>query len=148
MTDGKSAIEVRLLGQDDVHLLENVPDGVFDDPIDPARAREFLADPRHHLAVALDGGTVVGFVSAVDYLHPDKERPELWINEVSVAASHRRQGIARRLLEDVLAAARRLGCSEAWVLTERSNHAAIKLYSAAGGTEAPEDQVMFTFPLR
>jgi aminoglycoside 6'-N-acetyltransferase I len=33
--------------------VSRVAPGVFDDPINPARAAEFLADPRHHLAVAL-----------------------------------------------------------------------------------------------
>ena len=31
----------------------------------------------------MDGVALVGFVSAVDYVHPDK-RPQLWINEVEL----------------------------------------------------------------
>jgi hypothetical protein len=34
--------------------------------------------------MATAGDTVVGFASAVHYVHPDKA-PELWINEVGVA---------------------------------------------------------------
>jgi aminoglycoside 6'-N-acetyltransferase I len=86
-------------------------------------------------------------VSAVHYVHPDKACPELWINEVSVAATHRRRGLATRLLHSVFALARRLGCAESWVLTDRANEAAMRLYAAAGSTEAPTDQVMFTFRL-
>ena len=55
---------------------------------------EFLADSRHHLAVAVDEGRVVGMASAVHYVHPDKP-PELWINEVGVAPTHRGLGIGR-----------------------------------------------------
>ena len=93
---------------------------MFDDPIDAHAAREFLGDPRHRLAVATDAGVVVGFVSAVVYVHPDKPTPELWINEVGVAPSHQGRGIARRLLESTLEDARASGCREAWVLTDRS----------------------------
>jgi hypothetical protein len=78
------AIELKVLGPGDAGVLADVASGVFDDPIDVGRAEEFLADPRHHLSVAVEGGRVVGFVSAVHYVHPDKPRPELWINEVSV----------------------------------------------------------------
>ena len=83
----------------------------FDDPIDVARADEFLADPHHHLAVAVEDGLVVGFVSAVHYVHPDKPGPELWINEVGVAATHRRRGLGTRLLRAVFALDRALGCT-------------------------------------
>jgi GNAT superfamily N-acetyltransferase len=141
------AIEIKLLAPGEGAILQHVAPGVFDDPIHPARAAEFLADPRHHLAAAIDDGSVVGFVSAVHYVHPDKPAPELWINEVSVAVAHRRCGLATRLLRRVFEQARTLGCSEAWVLTDRSNPAAMRLYTAAGATNPPADAVMFTFRL-
>jgi aminoglycoside 6'-N-acetyltransferase I len=141
------AIEIRVLGPHDRGVLANVSPDVFDDPIDPIRADEFLADPRHHLAVAIEDGWVVGFVTAVHYVHPDKLRPELWINEVSVAATHQRRGLGTRLLRSVFDIARSLGCVEAWVLTDRANTAAMRLYSTAGTTEEPTDHVMFTFRL-
>jgi aminoglycoside 6'-N-acetyltransferase I len=140
-------IEIKILGPQDAGVLADVAADVFDDPIDTGRADEFLEDPRHHLAVAVEDGRVVGFVSAVHYVHPDKPRPELWINEVSVAATHRRRGLGTRLLHSLFAVARSLGCAEAWVLTDRANTAAMRLYTVAGNTEAPTDHVMFTFRL-
>ena len=110
-------------------------------------AAEFLADDRHHLAVAIADGVVVGFVSAVHYVHPDKPAPELWINEVGVAPTHQGQGLARKLMEAVLGEASRRGCSIAWVLTERTNTAAMRLYATCGGVEAPQNAVMFEFKL-
>jgi ribosomal protein S18 acetylase RimI-like enzyme len=141
------AIEIKILGPRDVGVLADVAPDVFDNPIDVGRAAEFLTDPRHHLAVAIEDGRVVGFVSAVHYVHPDKPRPELWINEVGVAETHRRRGLAKRLLRLLFDVARGLGCSEAWVGTDRENTAAMRLYAAAGSTEAPTDHVMFTFRL-
>jgi hypothetical protein len=44
-------------------MLNNVDPNVFNDPIDIARTKEFLANPRHHLAVAIKDNLVVGFVS-------------------------------------------------------------------------------------
>jgi aminoglycoside 6'-N-acetyltransferase I len=138
-------VEIKLLDAADRDALRSVAEDVFDDPINPAAAAEFLADARHHLAVAIADGVVVGFVSAVHYVHPDKPRPELWINEAGVASTHQGQGLGRRLMEAILAEARRLGCAEAWVLTERDNTPAMRLYAACGGVEAPSDPVMFEF---
>lgn len=69
---------VQILQRGDEHVLKSVAPDVFDHPIDEKHVAEFLADPPHHLAVAVNEGRVVGFASAVHYVHPDKP-PELWI---------------------------------------------------------------------
>ncbi len=123
-------------------LRSRVASGVFDHAIDPRWTAEFLADPRHHMAVALDGGQVVGMASAVHYVHPDKP-PELWVNEVGVAPSHQQQGIGQQLLRALFARGRELGCTEAWLGTEVDNVAARRLYAAVGGKEEPMVYVTF-----
>lgn len=140
----ESPIVVRLLGPDEGDALERVAPDVFDGPVHPEWSRQFFADPRHHLAVALDSGVVVGMVTAVHYVHPDKA-PQLWVNEIGVAPSHQRRGIGRQLLDTMLAHGRALGCTEAWVGTEETNDAARNLYRAAGGEAEPF--VLYFFPL-
>jgi len=144
---GKSVtVEIRVLGREDSSVLGNVAAGVFDHPVAMKWCTEFFEDPRHHLAVALEEEVVVGFASAVHYVHPDKP-PELWINEVGVAPSHQRQGIGGRLVTALLDLGARLGCVQAWVLTSPGNTAARQLYAGAGGQEAAEMSVMYEFPL-
>lgn len=137
---------VRLLEPGEEAVLGRVAEGVFDNPIEPRWSAAFLADPHHHLAVALADGVVVGMASGVHYLHPDKP-PELWINEVGVAPAHQGQGVGKALLKVLLAHGRSLGCREGWVLTEADNVVARRLYTAAGGAEAPENPVFFSFVL-
>ena len=133
---------IRVLGRDDGHVLDHVAAEVFDHPIDPKWAAEFLGDPRHHLAVAIEDGVVVGMASGVHYVHPDKP-PEMWVNEVGVAPAAQRRGIGRRLMHALLQRARELGCAEAWVGTETTNAAARGLYAAVGGKEQPIMMVSF-----
>ncbi|MGD0806862.1 MAG: hypothetical protein ABSA10_05275, partial [Anaerolineales bacterium] len=52
-----------------------------------------------------------------------------------------------RILNILLEFGRAAGCHEAWVLTDRSNTAAMKLYESVGGTEVPGDTVMYSFAL-
>lgn len=137
---------IRILGPEEAAVLGRVAPDVFDNAVDPRRAAEFLADSRHHLAVVVEGGEVVGMASAVHYVHPDKP-PELWINEVSVSGPYRGQGLGRRLLDALFERGRSLGCRQAWVATEPGNAAARRLYRAAGGVEAPEPFVMVEFEL-
>jgi ribosomal protein S18 acetylase RimI-like enzyme len=140
-------IEIRILQIEDAYILDRVATDVFDDPLLPRAVQEFLGSPDHHLAVAIDEGQVVGFASAVQYVHPDKPRPELWVNEVGVSSSHQRQGVGKALMHALLEVARDAGCSEAWVLTERNNQPAMSLYRSVGGEEEPEETVMFSFKL-
>ena len=128
-------------------MLERVAPEVLDRGIVPALAAEFLSDPRHHIAVAVDDGVVVAFASGVHYVHPDKPT-ELWINEVGVSPAHRRRGLGALVVGALLARGRDLGCTNAWVLTDRSNQAAVRLYASCGGVEAKGDTVMFEFPIR
>jgi len=122
-------IEIKILRPGDDLILANVAPQLFDNPIDPALAKEFLADSRHHIAVALDPSIdaspatspepssvasldtflVVGFASGVHYLHPDKP-PELWINEVAVSPTHRRRGLGKTLLRAQECAPRAVAC--------------------------------------
>ena len=140
------SVEIRVLGpQDAPLLLGRVAEGVFDHAVDPALTHEFLNDPRHALCVAIDDGVVVGMASGVRYVHPDKPS-ELWINEVGVAPTHQRRGLAKAILAELLAHARREGCREAWVLTDDDNTAARALYTSAGG-DAGSSQRMITFRL-
>lgn len=139
------SIEIRLLLIADLPVLERVAEEVFDGPVERHWATDFLKDSRHqHLVVAVDDGVVVGMVSAVDHVHPDKP-PQLWSNEPGVAPTHRRRGIGRQLLQALLTHERQLGCTEAWLGTESDNLPARALYEQAGS--APEPFVLYTFPL-
>jgi GNAT superfamily N-acetyltransferase len=141
------AIEIRVLGTDDAAVLRRVARGVFDGPVDPQWSAEFFADARHHLAVAIDDDEVVGMASGVHYVHPDKA-PELWINEVGVAPSHRGHGIGRRLLDALLEHGRVLRCRNAWVLTDGPNPPAERLYESAGGVADPVGGKLYAFDLK
>jgi ribosomal protein S18 acetylase RimI-like enzyme len=144
-------VRIKVLQPGDDAILMNVADDVFDNPIRPDLAREFLEDPRHHIAVAIDGGKVVGFASGVHYVHPDAPA-QLWINEVGVAPTHQGRGIGKDVLKALLQTGADLNCTVAWVLTDRSNVAARALYSSVGGTEGadaegPGDTLGYSFAL-
>lgn len=132
------AIEIKVLHRGDENVLMTVAPAVFDNPIDTELTKEFLEDPRHHIAVAIDDGLVVGFASGVHYIHPDKP-PELWINEVGLAPTHRRRGLGKAVLKALFEVGRAQNCTVAWVLTYRTNVAAMALYSSVGGTEGVDD---------
>ena len=135
-------LTIKILSTAEISLLVNAADDVFDNPVDEKLASEFLADPRHHIVAALDDGELIGFASAVHYVHPDKPA-ELWINEVGVAPSHQRHGVGKAIMKEMLRLGQELGCVNAWLTTEKENEAANRLYKSAGG--AISQAIMYDF---
>jgi aminoglycoside 3-N-acetyltransferase I len=83
---------------------------LYDNPVDRGAATAFLADPRHHLLVALDdAGRTVGFVSGVETTHPDKGT-EMFLYELAVAEDSRQRVIGKALTTSLADLARRRGC--------------------------------------
>jgi aminoglycoside 6'-N-acetyltransferase I len=130
-----ATVEIRALGPGDLDLLCAAEEGLFDDPVDPVQAAAFLADPLHHMVVALDRGRIVAFASGSVLLHPDKP-PAFFVNEVGTRESHLRRGLASAVTRRLFDLARDLGCHGGiWLATEDDNEAALGLYRKLEGDE-------------
>ena len=141
-----SRFRVRLLGPADAALLAGADPELFDRPVDGRWSAEFLGDPRHHIVVALVEDRVVGSATAVHHVHPD-QAPTLCIVEVAVVHTQKRRGIAKAMIETLLAHGSTLGCTTAWVGTEHDNTAARALYAAVGGSRDADAFVTYSFVL-
>lgn len=125
-------VDIRRLGPADARLLERLAEDVFDDAIDRRRLAAYLAAPGHLMVLALDAeGVVVGQARGIVHLHPDQP-DELYIDNMGVAPPRQREGIGGRLLDELLAWGRELGCENAWLGTETDNTAAKALYESRG----------------
>ena len=117
-------------------LLQQVVEEVFDGDIDPAQVAAYLAAPGHLMVMATVGGEVVGQCQAVVHRHVDKP-DELYIDNLGVAPAFKRQGIARHMVDEILAWGREFGCRTAWVLTEPDNAEGRGFYEARGASAVP-----------
>ena len=139
-------VDIHLLSSENSELLERVGLEVFDNPIDAVQLQTFLDDDRHIMFVAVNNDMVVGMASAVEYFHPDK-RPQLWINEVGVASTHRKRGIGRRLVEALLNVANDRGCVFAWLGTEIDNKPAQSCFGSVPAVEEPQPFLLYEWDL-
>lgn len=141
-------IHCRQIELSDLELLLKTPEGVFDDALVSASARAFLSTESNILVGAIDTArnVIIGFASAMIYVHPDKPIPEMWINEVGVHEDYRRQGIGKMIMDETLEIGRSKNCKVAWLATDHDNIAARALYKSSGG-KPPEDQIHIDFDL-
>jgi aminoglycoside 6'-N-acetyltransferase I len=119
------------IGPAQAGLLQRVADDVFDEEIDTGRLAAYLATPGNLMVLAVTGREVVGQARGVVHRHPDLPT-ELYIDNLGVTPDRRREGVATRLLDELVAWGREHGCEEAWVGTEVDNEPARTLYERRG----------------
>ena len=95
----------------------------FSAPWDENSVRSELTNPLSLWLVALEGGEVVGYVGSQTVLQ------EADMMNVAVADSHRRRGIARALVEELI---HRLDAYQLTLEVRQSNLPAISLYESMG----------------
>lgn len=99
-----------------------------------ASLRKFLEGECNILIGVLDGerlsGVAIGYVLA----HPSGNKT-LYIDELDTHPSYRRRGVATMMMEEFQAIGREKGCSEVWLSSSNSNHAAHAFYKKLRPTE-------------
>ena len=105
-----------------------------------------LADRSSYFLVAEAGGEAAGFLTAYRLERADREANQMFVYEIGVAEARRRQGVGSALLREIQEIARGEGMFEAFVLTNRGNDAARKLYESTGGIVEDDAAVLFVYP--
>ena len=116
-------IEIVRMNENHVAAVAELERRNFSAPWDEASVRSELTNQLALWLVALDGGQVVGYVGSQTVLQ------EADMMNIAVADSHRRQGIARKLVEELI---RQLDAYQLTLEVRQSNAAAISLYDAMG----------------
>ncbi|HEX7816956.1 GNAT family N-acetyltransferase [Dyella sp.] len=103
---------------------------------DHDRARAFLAErlvrSESVLLVALDGDSYIGFTQLYPMFSSVRTARTFVLNDLFVAASARRQGIAAALIQAAVAHAHTLGAAGLSLSTAHDNLAAQRLYESLG----------------
>ena len=150
------SLACKLLGPEDVSILEHlaVHDAEFDlegrgeplEPLSPAAARRFLADPSVLFWIARDGVQVTGFLYCLVVPLRSSDEQELLLYEIGVQREWRRRGVGRMLLDHMEGWMRTNGVCEVWVFAD--NQAAVNFYRAREFTLAESQPVYMTRRVR
>ena len=82
--------------------------------------------------VALHDSEVVGGITAYELIKFEQERSEIYIYDLAVAATHRRQGIATALIQELQKIAEVRGAYVIFVQADIGDEPAIALYTKLG----------------
>lgn len=96
--------------------------------------KNFLADDRRFYLLGYLDDQIAGAIHGYFYLHPTGVN-YIWVDEVDVSQSHRRQGVAKAMLQEIFKYAKERGAEEVWLGTEDDNEAALALYRGLNPTD-------------
>jgi aminoglycoside 3-N-acetyltransferase I len=150
----RSLLKIRRLGPADraaAHALLDLFAHVFEEPDTYSGARpsdeylkRLLARETFIALIAETEGRVVGGLVAYVLDKLEQARSEVYIYDLAVADNFRRRGIATALIRHIQAIAAELGAWVVFVQADRTDNAAIALYSGLGQRE---DVLHFDLPL-
>lgn len=112
-------------------------------PLGDAYLDRLLARADFRAFAALDGGGVVGGLTAHVLPMTTTERSELFLYDIAVVPARQRQGVGRALVEALREAAAAEGIDEVFVPADNDDTHALDFYRALGGAAAPV--TIFTF---
>ncbi len=99
---------------------------------DAAYLQSLLGERYFIVLVALDNQTVVGGLAAYELRKFEQARSEIYIYDLAVKSTHRRQGIASQLIAELKRIAGQRGAYVIFVQADYSDEPAIALYNKLG----------------
>jgi len=138
---------IRRLGPEDAALAAEAIRRIKGDTggVDEMTLRRFLSKPENVLIVAADDGGPAGFLVAYALDRVDRDRRMVCLYEIGVVAERRRRGLATGMIAELLAWCRSENVMKTWMITDRANAAAMRLYARSGGRPDAGEDVVFVF---
>lgn len=97
-----------------------------------AHLKQLLGSDYFIAIVALENSEVVGGIAAYELVKFEQERSEIYIYDLAVAATHRRQGIATALIQELKQIAQERKAYVIFVQADLGDEPAIALYTKLG----------------
>jgi len=118
-------------------------DGGFDElGIDKTRLCSFLGYPQNLAFVALYHGEMCGFAYGYSLMSLNA-LPQLFVYAFDVLSRFQNKGIGSKLFQYIVDYSRDNGFSECFVITDKGNKRACRIYQKAGGVNDFEDEIVY-----
>ena len=119
-------LQIRKMQEKDIEQVSRIEEVCFSVPWSAKAFEEAIGKPDALYLAALEGDEILGYCGAYVILD------EADINQVAVKASFRRQGIGKKLLEELLRQLEAQGIKAVTLEVRKSNRAAVALYESFG----------------
>jgi len=110
--------------------------------IDKTRLKNFLEYPQNLAFIAKYNDEVCGFIYGYSLMALDAA-PQLFVYSVDVFSDYQNKGVGSKLFQYVVDYSRDNGFSECFVITDKGNKRACRIYEKAGGKNDYDDEIVY-----
>jgi GNAT superfamily N-acetyltransferase len=130
------------LKENDIHQLQNIiEEEAFDgyDEYDFAQAKTFLSEKQNIAIAAKLNDKIIGLIYGYSLTRFDGKAPQFFIYAVDIHKDYQNKGYGSRFVKYVVGWARDNGFCESFVLTDKDNLRACRVYEKAGMKHSEKD---------
>ena len=138
-------IQCELLTKKNVYLMDTALDNLEESDeleVDGARLKDFLKHPQNLAFIATCRGEVCGFIYGYSLMSLTTA-PQLFVYSVDVLSRFQNNGIGSKLFQYVVDYSKENGYSECFVITDKGNKPACRIYEKAGGKNDYDDEIVY-----
>jgi ribosomal protein S18 acetylase RimI-like enzyme len=132
-------VKCELFSNDHLKYMDNVIDEL---ELDLSRLIEFVKYKQNLAFIAKYNDEILGFIYGYSLMSLDSD-PQLFIYSVDILNKYQNLGIGSKLFQFVVDYSKANGFSECYVMTDKSNKRACRIYEKAGGKNDYEDEIIY-----
>ena len=132
-------VNCRLLTKE---MLKQINEAADKFSIDSSKLRLFLECPENLAFISGNDEEITGFIYGYSLTSLD-EKPQLFVYSVEVLPKFQNMGIGSKLFQYVVDYSRENSYSECFVITDKGNKPACRVYEKAGGRNDFDDEIVY-----
>ncbi|WP_430882486.1 GNAT family N-acetyltransferase [Fusibacter sp. JL216-2] len=111
------------------------------------RVESFLKNKANYFLAYIEKNMIVGYAIAYVLQRYDGRESMMYLHEIEVAETSRKQGIGKALLSEMNRICGENDFMKLFLITNKSNRPAIALYESLQGETYSDDDIVYTFKL-
>ena len=133
------------LTEDKIDLMDKILNEI---DIDSKQLEKFIIDSQNLAFIALYDNEVIGFIYGYSLASMDNDskldtRPQLFIYSVDILTEYQNKGVGSIFFQYIVDYGKQNGFSECFVITDKGNKAACKVYEKAGLKNDYDDEIVY-----
>ena len=100
---------------------------------------KFLSEKQNLVFIAKEDDNIIGLLYGYELTRMDVDRPQFFIYSVDIHPNYQNKGYGTQLVKCSVDYAKKHNFSESFVITEKNNIGACRVYEKAGGKYSKED---------
>jgi len=136
-------INFKRLIAEDIALMKNIIESDGKKFL-PQNIEKFLADDRVYAFGVKINNKIMGLIYGYSLIRMDN-KPMFYIHEVDILPEYQNMGIGSKFIKYVIEYAKDNGFSKCFLITEKKNYRACRIYEKAGGINTNDDEIVYSY---